>query len=261
MRPDLLSRRGPAGLSTTAWALRPAAAATAFGKLAPDLLMAGSQLTLGITAGLARDSAPSNPGSGCRGDAMLPFEPTRPAHGPALPALRRGVTAPPSTALTKGGMWTPPVGQAWIQNRVGGSGPGTVVCPASRCSAVRLRARMVFVDRIQIGLAGSEAHQHTLVFPIPSCRPFALTRSCVLLPTHPRQLLCFSLLSSLRPVRRRCEPGRSPSSLSAPKPSAPSCWREPPPPASSACVPTSRPATDPCSGRTGPRAQQRPWLP
>jgi len=158
-------------------------------------------------------------------------------------------------------MWTPPVGQAWIQNRVGGSGPGTVVCPASRCSAVRLRARMVFVDRIQIGLAGSEAHQHTLVFPIPSCRPFALTRSCVLLPTHPRQLLCFSLLSSLRPVRRRCEPGRSPSSLSAPKPSAPSCWREPPPPASSACVPTSRPATDPCSGRTGPRAQQRPWLP
>ena len=103
MRPDLLSRRGPAGRSTTAWALRPAVAATAFGKLAPDLLMAGSQLTLGITAGLARDSAPSNPGSGCRGDAMLPFEPTRPAHGPALPALRRGVTAPPSTALTKGG--------------------------------------------------------------------------------------------------------------------------------------------------------------
>ena len=103
MRPDLLSRRGPAGLSTTAWALRPAAAATAFGKLAHDRLVVVSQLTLGITAGLARDSAPSNPGSGCRGDAMLPFEPTRPAHCPALPALRRGVTAPPSTALTKGG--------------------------------------------------------------------------------------------------------------------------------------------------------------
>ncbi len=28
-------------------------------------------------------------------------------------------------------MWTPPVGQARIQNRVGGSGPSTVVCPAS----------------------------------------------------------------------------------------------------------------------------------
>ncbi len=111
MRPDLLSRRGPAGRSTTAWALRPAAAAAAFGKLAPDLLMAGSQLTLGITAGLARDSAPSNPGSGCRGDAMLPFEPTRPAHCPALPVLRRGVTAPPSTALTKGGESPSP--RAW----------------------------------------------------------------------------------------------------------------------------------------------------
>ena len=61
-------------------------------------------VVLGITAGLARDSALSNPGSGCRGDAMLPFEPTRPAHCQALPALRRGVTAPPSTALTKGGI-------------------------------------------------------------------------------------------------------------------------------------------------------------
>ena len=74
-----------------------------FAGLALDPLLVPSQLTLGITAGLARDSAPSNPGSGCRGDAMLPFEPTRPVHCPALPALRRGVTAPLSKALTKVG--------------------------------------------------------------------------------------------------------------------------------------------------------------
>ena len=85
-----------------------------------------SQHTPGITAGLARDSAPSNPGSGRRGDAVLPFAPlgkvgrehflalpgamlgrhprVRPAtHCPARPTPRCGVTAPPSTPLTSGG--------------------------------------------------------------------------------------------------------------------------------------------------------------
>ena len=36
-----------------------------------------------------------------------------------------------STGVRVGSMWTPPSGQARIQNRVGGSWPGTVVCPAS----------------------------------------------------------------------------------------------------------------------------------
>ena len=75
MRPDLLSRRGPTVRSIARRALRPSAAATVFGQLAPDPLVAGSQLTPGITAGLARDVAPSNPGSGRRGDAVLPFAP------------------------------------------------------------------------------------------------------------------------------------------------------------------------------------------
>ena len=107
------------------------------------------------TPELARDSAPSNPGSGRRGDAVIPFEDVsadrgcdhllalpgallgrHPAarqatHCPARPATPSGVTAPPQEVLTNGGMWTPPCGQARTQNRVGGSGPGTVVCPAS----------------------------------------------------------------------------------------------------------------------------------
>ena len=56
---------------------------------------------------------------------------------------------------------------------------------------------------------------------------------------------------SLRSLRRRREPGRPPFSSPAPRPSAPSCWRVPPRPPSSACVPTSRPATDPQSCRAG----------
>ena len=47
-------------------------------------------------------------------------------------------------------------------------GSGTVVCPASWCSSHRLRARMVFVDRIQIAYAGSRTLRTKLVFPTPS---------------------------------------------------------------------------------------------
>ena len=181
MRPDLLSRRGPAGRSTAVCAPRLGAPATVPGQLAPDLLRAGSQLTLGITAGLARDSAPSNPGSGCRGDAMLPFEPTRPAHGPALPALRRGVTALPSTALTKGGespregwddVYIPTLPDARTGHRKWGVAPshglkarfgidesggrGPTVMPSATCGISRVsRPRAVFVS-------GTPLHQiHT----------------------------------------------------------------------------------------------------
>ena len=143
MRPDLVSRRGPTARSTAACALRPGAAATVIRQLASDPLVAVSQRTHGITAGLARDVAPSNPGSGRRVDTVLPFAPlgkvgadrgrehflalpgamlgrhppARPAtHCPARPTPRCGVTAPLLTPLTNGGMWTPPGGQVRLEN-------------------------------------------------------------------------------------------------------------------------------------------------
>ena len=143
-------------------------------------------------------------------------------------------------------MWTPPGGQARRQNRVGGSlvrycrmsgllmQPSLAAGPygvreigsksgmrARRPSAISWFFRPRLVDRLPL--------------PVPaSCCPHLPAAS----------LLCrFSPL--VRLVRRQCEPDRSPFSWSAPRPSAPSCWRAPPRPASSACVPPSWPATDP----------------
>ena len=81
----------------------------------------------------------------------------------------------------------------------------------------------------------------------------------VLLPTSPRQLLCLSLLSFRRPVRRQRESDGSPFSWSAPRPSVPSCWRAPPRPPSSVYMPTSWPATGPMTHRVGSRAGRPPW--
>ena len=123
MRPDLLSQRGPTRRSTSACAHGLPQPRRSSGSWLPDPLVAGSQPTLWGHASRV-------PGRGCRGDAVLPFEPlakvgadlgpehllalpsamlsphppARPAtHCPARPAHRRGVTAPPSTALTNGG--------------------------------------------------------------------------------------------------------------------------------------------------------------
>ena len=80
---------------------------------------------------------------------------------------------------------------------------------------------------------------------------FALARppSC----PHPRRR------PAPRPLRRRREPGSSPSSSPVPRRYAPFGWPEPPRPASSACAPASWPARDPPSRRAGPRAGQRSW--
>ncbi len=72
---------------------------------------------------------------------------SRPRSAPTLPRGAKGSTASPrrllpgfegATSLASPAvipwvscMWTPPVGQARIRDRVGGSWPGTVVCPAS----------------------------------------------------------------------------------------------------------------------------------
>ena len=143
-------------------------------------------------------------------------------------------------------MWTPPDGQARLQNRVGGS-----LVRYCRMSGLLMRP-LLAAGPYGVREIGSKSDKRArrpsaiywffrsrLVDRLP------LLRSCVLLPTSPRQLLCLSLLSFRRPVRRQCEPGRSPFSWSAPRLSVPSCWRAPPRPPSSACVPTSRPATDP----------------
>ena len=148
--------------------------------------------------------------------------------------------------MSKWRMWTPPGGQARIQNESVAVWSGTVVCPASGCSPCWPRARMVFVrsdPNRTCGLLGPPPLTGFSDPVLSTVCPYPV--SCVLLPTSPRQLLCLSLLSSRRPVRRQHEPGRSPFSWSAPRLSVPSCWRAPPRPPSSACVPTSRPATDP----------------
>ena len=143
-------------------------------------------------------------------------------------------------------MWTPPDGQARLQNRVGGS-----LVRYCRMSGLLMRP-LLAAGPYGVREIGSKSDKRA---PRPSAiywffrsrlvDRLPLLRSCVLLPTSPRQLLCLSLLSFRRPVRRQCEPGRSPFSWSAPRLSVPSCWRAPPRPPSSACVPTSRPATDP----------------
>ena len=166
MRPELLSQRGPTGPSTSACALRLGAAATVTGQLAHNRLGVASQPTRCHTPGLARDSAPSNPYSGRRGDAVIPLEDVcagrggdhllalpgarlgrhpavRPAtHCPARPATRRGVTAPPSRPsskpLTKGGESL--VGTKGLAR---GSAPATPTSPALRWIA-RARASPPF---------------------------------------------------------------------------------------------------------------------
>ena len=149
-------------------------------------------------------------------------------------------------ALEVAFMWTPPDGQARFQNRVGGS-----LVRYCRMSGLLMRP-LLAAGPYGVREIGSKSDKRAgrpsaIYWFFRSCLVdrLPLLRSCVLLPTSPRQLLCLSLLSFRRPVRRQREPGRSPFSWSAPRPSAPSCWRAPPRPASSAYVPTSWPATDP----------------
>ena len=95
--------------------------------------------------------------------------------------------------------WTPRDWQAWRRTEVGG-----IQVWYCRMSGLLMRrswplARMVFVRSDPIENTGSMTLVHILVFPIPSLRPFALTRSCVL-PTSPDSFSAFgSLLSPLSP--------------------------------------------------------------
>ena len=143
-------------------------------------------------------------------------------------------------------MWTPPDGQARFQNRVGGS-----LVRYCRMSGLLMRP-LLAAGPYGVREIGSKSDKRArrpsaiywffrsrLVDRLP------LLRSCVLLSPSPGSVSLLSPFSFRWPVRRQCEPGRSPFSWSAPRPSVPSCWRAPPRPPSSACVPTSRPATDP----------------
>ena len=103
-------------------------------------------------------------------------------------------------------VWTPLVTQAF-------SSVGSVHA-VRRCRVSGLSMRQVTrrgpswrcADRVQIAYASSMAPQYELVFPIPSRLTVCPCLSSDLSPTAAR-----------RPVRRRREPGNSPSSSSAPR--------------------------------------------
>ena len=158
-------------------------------------------------------------------------------------------------------MWTPPGGQARIQSGLVAVWSGTVVCAASWCSACWLRARMVFVRSDPNRIDGLRGPPWVTGFSDPvslTVCPYPVLSSCCHTSRAAPRL---SFPSFRRPLRRQREPCRSPSVWPAPRPFAPSGWRGPPRPPSSACVPTSRPATGPCPRRRGSRAGQPSWLP
>ena len=143
-------------------------------------------------------------------------------------------------------MWTPPGGQARIQNRVGGS-----LVRYCRMSGLLMRP-LLAAGPYGVREIGSKSDKRArrpsaIYWFFRSCLvdrlPLPVPASCC--PHLPDSFFAFRSLSFRRPVRRQREPGRSPFSWSAPRLSVPSCWRAPPRPASSAYVPTSRPATDP----------------
>ena len=152
-------------------------------------------------------------------------------------------------------LWTPPVMQAFLRT-ARNMRSGAVVYPASSSAAVQLPQGPYGSTRIgsQIGYASLKALRSDAGFPDPVSLTFALT--CPPTCPHPRRLP--ALRRSLRWWR---EPGSSPSSSSAPRRCAPSCWPAPPRRASSACAPASRPARGPSSRRAEPpsgRQSSRP---
>ena len=151
-------------------------------------------------------------------------------------------------------VWTPAGGQARLQNRVGGwlvsycRMSGLLMQPSLAAGPYGVR---------EIG-SKSESRARWPSGASWFVRPRLVDRLPLPVPTSCPHLPTASLLSPLsfrRSLRRQREPGRSPFSWSAPRPSAPSCWRAPPPPVSSACVPTSRPARGPISHHAGLRGE------
>ena len=138
-------------------------------------------------------------------------------------------------------MWTPPGGQVRLQNRVRGS--LVRYCRMSGLLMQPLLAAGPYGVREIRSKSGMRARRPSAIswfFRSRLADRLPLPVLASLLPTSPGSFFAFH-----RPVRRHCEPDSPPFSWPAPRPSAPSCWRGPPRPASSACVPPSWPATDP----------------
>ncbi len=138
-------------------------------------------------------------------------------------------------------MWTPPGGQVRLQNRVRGS-----LVRYCRMSGLLMQPSLAAgpygVRKIgsKSGMRARRPSAISWFFRSRLADRLPLPVLASLLPTSPGSFFAFH-----RPVRRHCEPDSPPFSWPAPRPSAPSCWRGPPRPASSACVPPSWPATDP----------------
>ena len=125
-------------------------------------------------------------------------------------------------------MWTPPDGQARFQNRVGGS--LVRYCRMSGLLMQPLLAAGPYGVREIGSKSDKRARRPSAIYWFfRSCLVdrLPLLRSCVLLSPSPGSVSLLSPLSFRRPVRRQREPGRSPFSVPAPRPSAPYCWRAP----------------------------------
>ena len=142
--------------------------------------------------------------------------------------------------------------------------------PASTSvTAIPRSTRSVAQSSVVLPIRSSSTHPTTRTCPLTSrarrndgaswfVRPRLVDRLPLPVPTSCPHLPTASLLSLLsfrRSLRRQREPGRAPFSWSAPRRCAPSHWPPPPPPASSACGPTSWPATGPMSHSVGSRAE------
>ena len=164
-----------------------------------------------------------------------------------MPATRREDQSGLSAKIaSKWRMWTPPDGQARIRNRVGGS-----LVRYCRMSGLLMRP-LLAAGPYGVREIGSKsdkrAHWPSATYwffrsVLSTVCPYSVPASCS--PPSPGSVSLLSPFSFRWPLRRQREPGRPPFSWPAPRPSAPSCWRAPPRPPSSACAPASRPATDP----------------
>ena len=155
---------------------------------------------------------------------------------PASPGPARG--HPRRTTCS---IWTSLGGQAWLQERSRWK-LGQVLSYIRPPYAALIAAGPYGVREIG---SKSESRTRWSSDALLASRSRLIDRLPLPLPCVPFAHFSRRLLIFHGPLRRQREAGRSPSSLPAPRPVAPSCWRALPPPDSSACAPTSRPATDP----------------
>ena len=143
-------------------------------------------------------------------------------------------------------MWTPPGGQVRLQNRVRGS-----LVRYCRMSGLLMQPSLAAgpygVRKIgsKSGMRARRPSAISWFFRSRLADRLPLPVPCVLAAHISRQLLCACFSPLVGWSGGIANPIDPPFSWPAPRPSAPSCWRGPPRPASSACVPPSWPATDP----------------